>query len=49
VEAAIATIRTGRAHLDVTFPVELRGLTRQVGPILFPTIERAVRRPGDHD
>lgn len=49
VEAAIATIRTGRAHLDVTFPVELRGLTRQVGPTLFPTIERAARRPGDHD
>ena len=48
VEKAIATIRTQRANLDATFPVELRALTRQREPVFFPTIERAVRHQGDH-
>lgn len=48
VEKAIATIRTQRANLAATFPVELRALTRQREPVFFPTIERAVRHQGDH-
>jgi hypothetical protein len=48
VETAIATIRTQRANLAATFPVELRALTRQSEPVFFPTIERAVRRQADH-
>lgn len=47
VEAAIATIRTQRAGLAATFPVELRGLTRQSAPVFFPTIERAARDQAD--
>ncbi len=45
-EAAIATIRKDRANLAASFPVELRGLVRQVGPNLFPAIERAARSEG---
>lgn len=41
VEAAIATMRTERAALVDTFPVEFRGLTRQTRPTLFPAIEAA--------
>jgi integrase len=48
VEEAIATIRAHRAHLAATFPPHLRGLTRQNAPVLFPTIERAVRTETDH-
>ena len=40
VEEAIAAIRTQRAALDITFPAELRGLTRPPQPVFFPTIER---------
>ena len=39
IQDAITTIRKHRATLDVTFPVELRGLVRQPTPRLFPTIE----------
>jgi integrase len=42
VDAAIATMRRDRANLSTSFPVELRGLVRQVGPTVFPAIERAV-------
>jgi hypothetical protein len=48
VEAAIATVRTGRAALEATFPVEFRGLARQAGPTLFPPIERAAERESCH-
>jgi integrase len=41
VEAAIATMRTERAALVNTFPVEFRGITRQARPTLFPAIEAA--------
>jgi Phage integrase family len=41
IESAISTIRTARASLTNTFPVELRGLVRQTRPRLFPGIERA--------
>jgi len=41
VEAAVATIRTERAALVNTFPVEFRGITRQTRPTLFPAIEAA--------
>lgn len=47
VEAAIATIRSQRSQLAVTFPTELAGVVRQHQPVFFPTIERAVRREGD--
>ena len=40
VDAAIAAIRTQRAALDITFPVELRGLARPHQPVFVPTIER---------
>ena len=49
VEAAIATARTSRAALDATFPVEFRGLARQAGPSLFPTIERAAQHETRRD
>jgi hypothetical protein len=44
IEAAIATMRTGRAGLTDAVPVELRGLARQNRPTLFPTIERAAAK-----
>ena len=44
VEEAIAVMRRHRATLDVTFPVELRGVVRQPTPQLFPTIETESRR-----
>ena len=43
VDTAIATVRSSRATLDATFPVQFRGLTRQANPTLFPTIERAAQ------
>ncbi len=46
IEDAITTMRKHRATLDVTFPVELRGLVRQPTPHLFPTIEADTRRSG---
>jgi integrase len=46
VEEAIAVIRKHRATLDVTFPVELRGVVRQPAPQIFPTIEAESRRSG---
>lgn len=39
IDEAITVIRKHRATLDVTFPVEMRGLVRQPAPRLFPTIE----------
>jgi hypothetical protein len=48
VESAIATVRSARAVLDATFPVHFRGLARQSGPTLFPTIERAAVREARH-
>ena len=42
-EAAMATIRKHRATLEVSFPVELRGLVRQPTPSVFPTIEADAR------
>jgi integrase len=44
VETAIDTIRQHRTGLAATFPVELRGVVRQSGPTLFPTIEQAARK-----
>jgi hypothetical protein len=41
VQAAIATIRTQRAQLDVSFPAELAGVVRQNTPVFFPAIEVA--------
>jgi hypothetical protein len=40
VESAVATVRRARAAMNTTFPIHLRGLTRQATPSLFPTIER---------
>lgn len=40
-QAAITTIRTQRAQLDVSFPPELAGTVAQRTPVFFPTIERA--------
>ena len=40
VESAVATVRRARAAMNTTFPIHLRGLTRQAMPSLFPTIER---------
>lgn len=48
VEAAIATVRTARAALGTTFPVQFRGLARQPGPTLFPTIERDAHKRSSH-
>jgi integrase len=48
VEAAITTIRTQRAQLDVTFPAELAGVVRQHQPVFFPTIEVAATAQADH-
>lgn len=39
--AAITTIRTQRAQLAVSFPVELTSTVAQNTPVFFPTIERA--------
>ena len=41
VEAAVVTVRKARAAMQTTFPVHLRGLTRQSAPTVFPTIEQA--------
>ena len=41
VQAAIATIRTQRAQLAVSFPAELAGVVRQNTPVFFPAIEVA--------
>jgi hypothetical protein len=49
IEAAIATIRTGRAGLTDAVPVELQGLARQGRPTLFPTIERAAAKKASGD
>src|SRR5665811_595565 len=46
--AAITTIRTQRAQLDVSFPAELAGVVRQHPPVFFPTIERAATAQVDH-
>jgi integrase len=48
IEDAITTIRKHRATLNVTFPVELRGVIRQPTPRLFPTIEVDARPTGTH-
>ena len=48
VQAAITTIRTQRAQLDVSFPAELAGVVRQNPPVFFPTIERAATAQVDH-
>ena len=44
IQDAITTIRKHRATLDVTCPVELRGVVRQPTPRLFPTIEADTHR-----
>jgi hypothetical protein len=44
VEEAITVIRKHRATLDVSFPVEFRGVVRQPAPQLFPTIETQSQR-----
>ena len=46
IDDAIAVIRKHRATLDVTFPVELRGVVRQPTPQLFPTIEAESQQGG---
>ena len=46
IDEAITVIRKHRATLDVTFPVELRGLVRQPAPRLFPTIEAESAQDG---
>lgn len=38
IEAAIEALRTGRAAMDTTFPVQFRGVVAQPAPVLFPTI-----------
>ena len=48
IQAAIATIRTQRAQLAVSFPAELAGVVRQSTPVFFPTIELAVRAEAGH-
>jgi integrase len=48
VETAITTVRTARAALDTTFPVQFRHLARQAGPTLFPTIERDAHKKSSH-
>jgi len=47
VEGAIATIRTQRSQLQVSFPAELTGVVRQHQPVFFPTIELSVRTVTD--
>jgi integrase len=49
IQEAITTIRKHRATLNVTFPVELRGVVSQPAPHLFPTIEADARANGTHD
>lgn len=46
VEDAIAVMRRHRAGLDVSYPVELRGVVRPPTPKLFPTIEAESHRSG---
>jgi hypothetical protein len=49
VEEAITAIRTQRASLNTTFPIELRGLTSPNPPVFFPTIEfRAAATGSSH-
>jgi outer membrane protein TolC len=48
IDQVIATVRTHRAQLDTSFPIELRAAVRQSAPDLFPTVERQLhtgRRP----
>ncbi|MGH3222783.1 MAG: hypothetical protein ACRDPY_29490 [Streptosporangiaceae bacterium] len=47
-QAAIATIRTQRAQLAVSFPAGLAGTAGQNTPVFFPTIERAAHLKADH-
>jgi integrase len=48
VEAAIGTVRSSRAALEATYPVEFRGLAGQARPTLYPTIERAADSERSH-
>jgi len=38
IEEAIEVLRTGRAVMETTFPVQFRGVVAQPTPVLFPTI-----------